>query len=318
MKRIAAAALTLLLGHGSALALTIEFDYSFDTRGFFTDPVTGAAITERRAILDLAASFYSGFADALAAIEPQAGDSWSVSFTHPSLGGPALTVVDQVIAADTVRIYVGGSASAPGVLGFANTGYNLQASGSASFVDAVLARGQENALGAGASDYATWGGMIWFNAANDWYFGASESGLGSSQSDFLSTAIHEIGHILGFGTAASWTALLDGGYFHGAASMAEYGGPVPVDRYGVHWAEGVMSLVDGRAQETLMDPSTPAGQRQLPTALDYAGFVDIGWQVSPVPEPQTYAMLLAGVALLAARHRRRAADLCGPLQTGAA
>lgn len=54
-----------------------------------------------------------------------------------------------------------------------------------------------------------------------------------------------------------------------------------------------------------MDPSTPAGERQLPTALDYAGFADIGWQVSAVPEPVGWAMLLSGFGVVTVSTRRR-------------
>ncbi len=292
----------------SAQALQIEFDYSYDTRGFFTDTATGAPLTERRALLTLAASFYSGFTDALAPIAPQAGDSWSVRITHPSLGGPQITLTNLTIPADTLRIYVGGSDSAPGVLGFANTGSRLSATGSTQFVQAVTTRGQSSAIGPNATDYGVWGGMIWFNAANDWYFGAGSGGLQPGRPDFLTTATHEIGHILGYGEADSWGAQIDErGHFIGAASVAAHGGPVPLDRFRAHWAEGTMSTYGGMLQETMMDPSTPAGERQLPTILDYAGFADIGWQVSVVPEP-AIALLLGPGALLAlgvARRRRR-------------
>ncbi len=294
-----------LFAASPAQALVIEFDYTYDTRGFFTDLDTGAPRVERRALLEQAASFYSGFTDSLAAIAPQAGDSWSVQITHPSLGGPAITLTDLSIAADTLRIYVGGSNSAPGVLGFANTGYNLVAGGSAGFVDAVTTRGQENTVGSGATDYGTWGGMIWFNAANAWYFGSDASGLTAGHPDFLTTATHEIGHILGFGEADSWLAQIDNGYFMGANAMAAYGGPVPVDPFDAHWAEGTMSTYMGLPQETMMDPSTPRGERQLPTALDYAGFADVGWQVSAVPEPQHAALFGAGTLLVFAAARRR-------------
>ncbi|AOF82321.1 hypothetical protein BSY238_3136 [Methyloversatilis sp. RAC08] len=288
------------------LALEIEFDYTYDTRGFFTDLATGAPRVDRRALLDMAASHYRGFTDTLSAIMPAEGDQWSVSFLHPSLGGPGVTLNDVAIEADTLRIYVGGSPSAPGVLGFAGTGVNLQATGSAAFVDAVMTRGQLNTTGPHASDYATWGGYIWFNASNDWYFGADAAGLSPGSPDFLTTATHEIGHILGFGEADSWLAQIDAGtgLFTGTASLAAYGGGVPVDRYGSHWAEGTMSERDGQMQETMMDPSTPFGERQLPTALDYAGFADMGWQVSSVPEPESALTLLAGLALIGRRASR--------------
>jgi len=289
---------------GSAQALKIEFDYTYDTRGFFTDTATGAPIAERRALLEQAASFYNGFTDSLAAIAPQAGDSWSVRITHPSLG-PEVALDNLVIAADTLRIYAGGSTSAPGVLGFANTGFGLTVNGSAAFVDAVTARGQPNATGSQATDYATWGGMIWFNAAQDWYFGSDPAGLTAGRPDFLTTAAHEIGHILGFGEAASWDARIDGqGRFTGETSMAAFGGPVPLDQFRSHWALGTASTVGGIAQTTLMDPSTVRGTRELPTALDYAGFADIGWQVSAVPEPGSALLFGAGALLVLGVSRR--------------
>jgi hypothetical protein len=304
--RLPLAALLSLAVGAPAHAIRIEFDYRYDTRGFFTDTLTGAPIAERRALLDEAASLYSGFTDSLTTIAPQAGDNWSVRIAHPSLGGPQITLSNQSIAADTLRIYVGGSESAPGVLGFANTGSNLTATGSSAFVDAVTTRGQANVTGVNASDYGTWGGMIWFNAVHDWYFGSDPGGLAPGHPDFLTTATHELGHILGFGEADAWLAQIDGnGFFHGANSMAAYGGPVPVDPYGVHWAEGVTSTHNGVAQETLMDPTTPGGRRELPTALDYAGFADVGWQVSAVPEPRHAALFGAGALLvLGAAHRR--------------
>jgi hypothetical protein len=290
-----------------AHALTIEFDYTYDTRGFFTDRLTGTPILERRAILEQAASFYSGFTDSLTAITPQAGDSWSVQITHPSFGGPQLTLSNLSIAADTLRIYVGGSNSAPGVLGFANTGFNLTATGSDTFIDSVVTRGQDNTTGPAATDYGVWGGMIWFNAANDWYFGSNASGLSVGHPDFLTTATHEIGHILGYGEADSWLAQINDGHFTGSASVEAYGGAVPLDQYGSHWAKGVMSTYEGKAQEALMDPSTALGQRELPTALDYAAFKDIGWKVSvtAVPEPDTYGLILAGLGLIGLHSRRR-------------
>lgn len=292
-----------------AHAINIEFDYTYDTRGFFTDQITGAPITERRQLLETAASYYSGFTDDLAPIAPQPGDTWSVSFGHPSFAGPAVTLTDLSVPEDTIRVYVGGSSSAPGVLGAAGIGYNLTATGSSQFVDAVLTRNQSNATGAHAQDYGIWGGSIWFNANNDWYFGKDSSGLTPGHPDFLTTATHELGHILGFGEADSWHSQIDdaSGTFLGASSVAAYGSPVPLDQYHMHWAHGTASTLDGVLQNTMMDPSTVKGQRELPTVLDYAGFRDIGWQVSPVPEPGEWAMLLAGLGLIAFATRPRRA-----------
>lgn len=279
-----------------ASAISIEFDYSYDTGGLFTDVLTGAPIQSRRSLLNTAASYYAGFSDNLTPITPQAGDSWSVSIGHPSNTSSSITLNNINVDSNTLRIYVGGSASAPGVLAFAGTGYNLSVNGSTEFVDAVNNRGQSNTTGLNASDYGVWGGSIWFNAGLDWYFDTSADGLNVLQPDFLTTATHEIGHILGYGAADSWLSQIDNGIFTGTDSISEYGSAVPVDQNSSHWAEGIMSLYSGIEQETMMDPSTPFGERQLPTRLDYAGFSDIGWQVTAVPLPP--ALWLFGAGLL--------------------
>jgi len=262
---LAAIGATCLQASFAVQALSIEFDYRYDTRGFFTDVATGAPIAERRAALAAAASYYSGFTDALQPIAPGAGNAWSVQFTHPSLDGPAVTLANEAIAADTLRIFVGGSSSAPGVLGFANTGVNLSASGAAGFVDAVTTRGQANATGAAASDYATWGGMIWFNATQDWHFGTNGSGPSPGHPDFLTTATHELGHILGFGEADSWRAQIGAdGRFLGASSVAAYGEPIPLDTFESHWAEGTLSTRDGIVQESSWIPPRRAASVSSP------------------------------------------------------
>lgn len=285
---------TLITGNVEA-SLSIQFDYSYDTQGLFTDPLTSAPIIERRALLNKAASFYSGFTDHLTAIAPQSGDNWIVSFSNPSFIGSTITVNNAYIDNNTIRIYVGGSASAPGVLGFASTGYDLSANGSTAFVDAVHNRGQENTFGLNASDYGVWGGSIWFNTSQNWYFGESADGLSSGHPDFLTTATHEIGHILGIGEADSWFSQIDDGLFTGSASISEYGSAIPVDQFGSHWAEGTLSEYLASGQEAMMDPSTPFGERQLPTRLDYAGFSDIGWQVTSVPIPSALWLFGAGI-----------------------
>ncbi|PHS33168.1 MAG: PEP-CTERM sorting domain-containing protein [Methylophaga sp.] len=280
------------LHSSNVAALTIDFDYRYDTSGFFTNISTGDAITERRDALELAASFYSGFTDQLTAISSGGSNSWSVDIFNPGLLGSSVTLVNEEIAADTIKIFVGGSSSAPGVLGFAGTG-TVSATGSSEFVDSVITRGQND------GDYGIWGGSIWFNTNHDWYFDEDSSGLISGLSDFLTTATHEIGHILGFGTADSWYDQIDNGYFMGENSVESYGGLVPVDRFGSHWAEGVTSVFDSILQETMMDPSTPSGTRQLPTELDYAGFSDIGWEVnnvSAVPLPAGIWLLFSGLS----------------------
>jgi hypothetical protein len=289
-----------------AYALQINFDYSYDTGGFFTDQITGAPIFERRARLEQAASFYTGFTDNLSAIQPTSTNNWSVNIRHPSLLGSSVTLTNTGITANTIRVFVGGSSSSPGVLGFAGTGWGLTTTGSQAFQDDVVTRGQLNTVGQSATDYGIWGGSIWFNDVHNWYFGEDEAGLTAGHPDFLTTATHELGHILGYGEADSWSASINANhYFEGQASTIAAGSLVPVDQFGFHWGEGVMSDRDGIAQEAMMDPTTPFGERQLPTTLDYAGFNDIGWEVTAVPLPSSLWLFGTAFLSLAGAARRR-------------
>lgn len=307
-RALSCAAALLLAAGGDAAALSIAFDYRFD-RGFFT-AVDGSPIVERRAALERAALVFAGFGDTLAPIAPAAGDAWSVTMRHPSWSNyfETATVTGLVVPADTLVVFVGGSPSASSVLGIAEAG-NTTASGTAGFVATVAARGQDAALASTPRDYGPWGGSIWFNSAQSWYFGADPPAGGSTQPDFLTTATHEIGHLLGFGEAPSWRALIEGApgayRFAGMAASALFGGTVPLDAIGAHWAAGVTGQVDGALQGALMDPSTARGTRERMTDLDLAGFADIGWQVSAVPELPPAALFAAGVALLALRRRCR-------------
>ena len=64
-------------------AIAIQIDYSFDTGGFFNDPV-------RRAILQQAANDVAARLDTfLPAITPSGGNTWSATFFHPSTGQQA-------------------------------------------------------------------------------------------------------------------------------------------------------------------------------------------------------------------------------------
>jgi hypothetical protein len=113
--------------------------------------------------------------------------------------------------------------------------------------------------------------------------------------------------MLGLGASAAWDALVEQDlagdcWFTGPESTALYGGGVPLDYTAAHWLEGTTGLVDGVPQETLMDPSTPFGERQRMTDLDWAGLSDVGWVV--IPEPST--ALLVGLGLTFAGRTRRA------------
>jgi hypothetical protein len=255
-------------------AIAIQFDYSFDSTGFFSD-------TSRRAVLEQAARDIAGQLDtALAPIAPAGGNTWSTSFFNPSTGQQA-TINNPSIPANTIVVYVGarslgGGAAATGGFG----GY--RASGTQPWLDSLRNRGPS---------FTLWGGSITFDSSRNWYFGTSASGLGSNQVDLYSIAVHELGHTLGLGMAPSWQNQVSGGTFLGPAAESVYGGPVPLSPDAAHWADGL--TVNG--QPVALDPVLLAGARVQLSSLDLAALRDIGWTVGgvggPTPPPFTPPVL---------------------------
>ena len=104
--------------------------------------------------------------------------------------------------------------------------------------------------------------------------------------DFISTAVHEIGHVLGIGTAAIYNIQRDGDGFAGPNARAvNDGAPVPLEPDG-HVQDGL------RGNTVLMDPTNRQGQRKTPTEIDLAMLADIGYEIAGF-EAQGAALPLA-------------------------
>lgn len=262
------------------LSVSATIDYSFDTLNFFNT-------TAKRDVLQLAADeIVSRFEDDLAAITPGGSNSWSATFFHPG-NGSTQSVSNLNVAADEIVIYAGGR-NLGGSLGQGGPG-GYSVGGTSSFINTVQTRGEPNATGSSPTDFGPWGGSITFDTTTTWHFGETTSGLGSGEFDFYSVALHELGHLFGFGTADSFDTFVSGSFFTGAESVAAYdlSGNVPLHGGAGHWANGTS---DG-GQETAMDPSIASGTRKELTVLDLAGLNDLGWEID-LSEP-TQSKLVA-------------------------
>lgn len=283
---IATLAVTLVPGK----AISIAFDYSYDANGFFASHPTA------RTDLEAAATFYNQhLIDSLSAISPDGGNTWSATFFDPARNdGSEASTPDLFLAQNQILVYVAVADLGGGTLGVGGPGGYSGLSGSSAFDAAVQTRGQT-----GANDFGPWGGSISFDLNATWYFDPDPDTLENfaGQDDFYSTALHELGHVLGIGTADSWNARISNGDFTGPASETTFGGPVPLDGGLGHWADGTMSTVFGTAtpQEAAMAPYLTIGTRKLVTTLDAAGLQDVGWSV--VPEPAAFPLLLGALAL---------------------
>lgn len=257
--------------------ITFQIDYTYDVGGFFN-------AQSRRDILQMAVGTVGArLADTLTAIAPSGGNTWTAQFNNPATG--ALASIDNLaVPANTIIIYVGGRELGGNVLGQGGPG-GFSISGSTTWINNVLSRGQAGALASPHSDFGPWGGSIAFDSVGtNWYFGTNPSGLAIGQSDFYSTVIHELGHLIGFGTAESFDRFISGANFIGPNAVARFGASVPLSPDVSHWADGTSDA----GRETAMDPILTSGTRKPLTGLDDAALRDIGWQVSTNTPPLAF------------------------------
>ncbi|MCB1723088.1 MAG: peptidase M10A and M12B matrixin and adamalysin [Chromatiaceae bacterium] len=297
-------ALLAAVASAGANAITLQFDYTYDDNGFFADAT-------RRSILEQAGAYFgSRITDDLDAITSGGGNHFTAIFNRPDTDA-VVNLADYSVAADTLVVFAGGR-DLGGSLGQGGPG-GWSAGGSGAFLDTVATRGEiGDVSGPSAVEFAPWGGSITFNTTSVWDFNPDLSaGATISDNDFYSVALHELGHLLGFGTAESWYAMITGGgMFAGGASSTVFGGDVPLHGDAAHWQENLTSTVGGiGSQEVAMDPTLTVGTRKLFTDLDFAALDDIGWDVTAVPLPSAAfpfvaALFAAGAA--ARRGRRRA------------
>ncbi|MBB5351019.1 hypothetical protein HNR46_001253 [Haloferula luteola] len=303
MRVIAFAAVLLPI---SVSAITVELDYRYDTNGFFDQP--GA----REAMRAVADHFEALLHDSLSAIQSTGSNNWIPRFFHPATGDyyTASELQNMVVPADTLIVFPGGRSLAGGTVGQGGPG-GFSASGNQTWFDLVRFRGQTGATLASSTstDFGPWGGSITFDTDETWNFDI-QGRPANSQIDFVSIALHEMSHLLGFGTAASFDHYISGTTFTGPASSAVWGGAAPLDSGLGHWRndgacayplgyvpsnpDNVLSLTcqsfgrpHAEDQIAIMDPGSctipSITYLQVLTDLDLAGLRDVGWEVSPPP-----------------------------------
>ncbi|MCZ2343946.1 MAG: FG-GAP-like repeat-containing protein [Bacteroidales bacterium] len=243
--------------------VSIQFDYRYDTSGFFSDPAHRAVL--ERAGHDLASRLTSS----LSAIAPSGGNSWTARFFNPATGGET-QLPNLVVPADTVIVFVGSQNISGGEAGYGGPG-GYRVGGATNWQNTVATRGQ--------SGFSTWGGSITFDSDSNWYFGITPNSQSDNKLDFYSVAVHELGHVLGFGASSEFAGHTAGSVFTGATANAISSSAPPLASDQAHWQQGTQ--VHGTPVS--MEPTLLANTRVMFSDLDYAALRDIGWQVTGLP-----------------------------------
>ena len=237
------------------MSFSIAFDYRFDGSGFFDDPV-------RRAVLEEAAAHWSSF------IRDEFEDlPAGVSFDLRDPSGQGTRTVTLTDPVDDILIFVGADLLDGAILALAGP------TGGTAAGDVLAARISPDFRGTGAvTDFEPWAGVITFDADARWHFGLGPPAPG--QIDFLSVAVHEIGHVLGIGTSGTFDSwIIDDAFTGPNALRVNQGAPIPLTEDHAHVEDGFWGdLVS-------LDPILTTGTRVLISDHDKALLADIGYEI---------------------------------------
>ncbi|WP_416666647.1 hypothetical protein [Egbenema bharatensis] len=249
----------------------IRFDYRFDTNGWFTP--------QRRAALEVAARIWENII--LDDFPEVPAGTRTYGVFNPQTGQWIREGMVNNTVIDDLVIFVGARD-----LGFSGSGFNR----SPILAQAAPAGNREARIT--GNQFRPWMGSIAFDldsggSPTRWFFDPTPetaNDIPTNQIDFISTAVHEIGHVLGFGTSQAFdrlTAPIDParsserGFWGINARAVNGGNPIPLS--GGHVQEGYEF---GGSGESMMDVKIAAGVRTLPNRLDVAILNDIGYTVN--------------------------------------
>ena len=159
--------LVLLLstsGHG---AIQLEFNYNYDSLGFF------GVGTAARASLEAVGDFYESILlDDLLAIDSHGSNNFIGKFWQPNGDHPDMptSISGLDIATDTIRIYVGAYDLEENTLGWAGPGW-YSVSGTPDFQINAITRGEgpiSSVEGSTATEFSPWGGSMAIDSNTTW------------------------------------------------------------------------------------------------------------------------------------------------------
>ncbi|MGJ8723796.1 MAG: hypothetical protein ACSHYB_04500 [Roseibacillus sp.] len=163
-------------------------------------------------------------------------------------------------------------------------------------------------------------GSMWFNDSlgdsssgresweenNDFWHFDHTTEVDTGKIDIYSIALHEILHVLGYGTSESWDDYTSGSDWTGPEASALLGtGEDALHSDGYHIASGLESpgYEDGVLRNTVMNRSPVAGERDQLTLLDLAFLQDSGYEIGAIPEPQSAILITLTCGLFLKRRR---------------
>ena len=287
-------ATALLMMPLDASAVTIRFDYRFDDGYFSKHP-------ERKKTLELAAAIWAELLpDRFLRIPP----GTMLRFTHPKTKAKLSIPMPQHDGDLLVFMFAfpQGSKASAGPL-FDIDGYRESAK---TFTKERGPRGKPVRglyQRANGNPYQPWAARMTVNPNFRWHFAQSVSQVEDIPSrthhDFLSTALHELGHILGFYRDSSpfgFTDLVANDKFTGARAVSLDRRPIPLDKdsghigdYNSATSKGRLILARPNLEQYLMHGAAHpvTGLRLYPSQLDLVMLEDIGYTVDWTKLPRS-------------------------------